>query len=176
MENAMREELRTMVRIGRRRANASRCFRGAQPRAGNLLLRAGAGGAPGPEDRVQGLQDLAGDLDAPDRDAGGPVPVIVGASRHEESVELREPAIPLHRRGVVLRVPDLDAVEPAARPRGDQMVAVERSGMGEDGDTARVAHDGRGFLERDARLGNVRGRVVTEVALERLVEALDVSA
>ncbi len=88
---------------------------------------------------------------------------------------MREAAVPIHRGGVVLGVPDLDPIQAAPCPRRDEVVAIQRPGMREDGDPARLAHDRGRLLQRHARLGDVGGRVMPQVALEGLVEGLDVS-
>src|SRR5438093_4512543 len=181
----MREELRTMVRIGKRRWKPYQMKpRGATAvRSGVLLgsprtlsgaLRARAGGAAGPQEVVEWLQDFIGDGDAPDRDPRSSLAVVVRAARHEEAVKLGEAAITLHRGGVMLRVPDFDSVQPAPGPGGNQMITVQSSGMRKNGDAARVAHDPGCLFESDPGLRHVGGGMMSQKALERLVERLDV--
>src|SRR6267143_966245 len=71
-------------------------------------------------------------------------------------------------------MPDLDPVQTAPGPGGNEMIAVQSSGMRENGDAPRLTHDRGRLLESDPRLRHVRGSMVSQETLERLIERLDV--
>src|SRR5438552_5415304 len=146
----------------------------AEPGRLKEMLAAGAGQAARSKFRVQRGQDLVGHRHAADDHTRSTLPVVVGASGHQKPVEERVSPVALDRGGVVLRMPDLDPVEAAAGPGGNQVVAVQGPRVGQDRDPTRLAHDRGRLLERALQFRYVRWSVMTEIALERLVEALHV--
>ena len=138
----------------------------ARGRDEGLALGVGSKGAPRAQRLVQRLQRRFRDQDAADRNVGGALPVKVRAAGHEKTVLLRESLESGDVRRGVLRMPNFDPVQAAARPRGDQMVAVERARVREDRDAAGIAHDGNGLFEGDRPFGNVGRRVMAQETLE----------